>query len=208
MANQESKTGSPVSFKYGSAEKYEALKNNNQVDSNSIYFIHDSNGNKRIYVGTDCYNIGIVEDLETGTISSDVVPSTEAVVTQLNKKASQCNIIVNTATTITAPITLVNNTEYRYFNLTDIDEITVNIDYDASQPTKMFYSTLTLYSTLSGVAVGDFVTVPNGASPIRFLNPEVELNNTVELMFFSNGRDICCIAGTYEYTVPQQEVGE
>ena len=207
MANQESKTGSPVSFKYGSAEKYEALKNNNQVDSNSIYFIHDGNGNNRIYVGTDCYNIGIVEDLETGTISSNVVPSTEAVVMQLNKKATQCNIVVSTATTITAPITLTNNTEYRYFNLTDIDEITVNIDFDASQPTRMFYSTLTLYSVLSGVAVSDFVTVPDGASPIRFLNPEVILSDTVELMFFSNGRDICCIAGTYEYNTPQ-EVGE
>lgn len=193
MTNQ-----TPVTFCFGSAESYNNLTHK---DENSVYFISDTDGHQRIYVGGTCYNIDIVEDLDTGTIGNKEVPSTQAVVTQLNKKVDNCALVTSSDTVLPEPLVLNNNTEYRYLNLSSASSITISIP--TLSESFLYYSSVVLYPINSSDSIDTFVTASAGNTSIVFLNPDVNLTdkNTLELLFFSNGLDICCIAAASNHEI-------
>ena len=78
--------GTPVKFKIGGQADYEGITK----DDNVIYFTTDSDGNHRIYVGDDCYNVTVIEtDLDSAVMSTKTVPSTQATKEALNGKVSR-----------------------------------------------------------------------------------------------------------------------
>lgn len=187
--------GTPVKFKIGGQADYEGTTK----DDNVIYFTTDSDGNHRIYVGDDCYNVTVIEtDLDSAVMSTKTVPSTQATKEALNGKVSRCRVV--DGLTIPNPINIKNNVEYRYLGITDISGITIKTA--ASYERDLFYCSIILNSLNSTDSVADFVTVdPTSGTNVRFLNPDVNLSDmdTVELLFFFNGLDICCIAATYKH---------
>lgn len=188
---------SAVKFRYGDANKFSTI----EKDSNTIYFIHDDAGNKRIYVGDDCYNVTVVDTLDSDVILSDKsVPSTYATKTALNSKVGLCKVVGADATTLPEVIDLENNVEYRYVNIDEITHVTVS-SAQLEGP-DLFYCSIILNTVNSSDSVADFVTVSSDSGVnIRFLNADVNLSDmdTVELLFFWNGLDICCIASAYAH---------
>lgn len=186
---------SAVKFRYGDANKFSTI----EKDSNTIYFIHDDAGNKRIYVGDDCYNVTVVDTLDSDVILSDKsVPSTYATKTALNSKVGLCQVVGTEATTLPDVIDLENNVEYRYVNIDEITGVTVR-SAQRYEP-DLFYCSIILNTVNSSDSVADFVTVSSDSGVnIRFLNADVNLSDmdTLELLFFWNGLDICCIASAY-----------
>lgn len=189
---------SPVTFKFGSDNTYKSLQNK---DENAIYFITDADGNSRIYVGDTCYNVTVVEDLDTGVIGDAVVPSTRAVVEQLNKKVNVCTLVSNDSTTLPATLLLNNNTEYRYLNLASATATSITVSIPTIATPFLYYSSVVLHEINSSDDITTFVTVAQDSEPIMFLNPSVNLAgfNTLELLFFSNGLGVCCIAAPTNY---------
>lgn len=192
----------PVRFCFGTDDKYQYLKENNNLDSSAVYFIVNNSGGGRLYVGEQNYNIDVVNNLNIGPDSETTTPSVFAVATGLNAKVNRCNIVTDdTSTTVPNLITLSTDTEYRFTALTGSSttaSITLSIpDFTGYQ----FYSSIVLSKIQATGVITDFVTV-SGSSPvqtIRFLNPEFELDekDVIEMLFFSNGLDVCCIGAGY-----------
>jgi hypothetical protein len=197
----------PVRFCFGTDDRYQALKNNNNLDPNAIYFIVDSSGGGRLYVGNQNYNIDIVDNLSIGPDSNTTVPSVYAVASGLNEKVSRCRIITDdTSTSVPALITLTPDTEFRYTALTGSSattSITLSIPNALSY---QYYSSIVLSKINSSSDITTFVTL-DANSPtqtVRFLNPDFSLSgkDVVEILFFSNGLDICCIGAGYSVASP------
>ena len=191
-----------VRFCFGTDDTYQNLKSHNNLDPNAIYFIVNGSGGGRLYVGEQNYNIEVVNNLNILPNSDVTVPSTLAVASGLNEKVSRCRIVTDsTSTTVPALITLATDTEYRYTALSGastIASITLSIpDYTGYQ----FYSSIVLSKINSTSDITNFITL-DANSPvqtIRFLNPDFDLGgkDVVEILFFSNGLDICCIGAGY-----------
>lgn len=116
-----------------------------------------------------------------------------------------CSIVTNTATTLPNKLVIENNHEYRYLSLTSASSITISIE--TIDTTKSFYSTVVLHNVSTTDVLSTFVQVSNDSliDNIIFLNEDsVDLtsNDTLEMMFFSNGmpNSVMCIA--YAYTAP------
>ena len=116
-----------------------------------------------------------------------------------------CSIVTNTTTTLPNKLVIENNHEYRYLSLTSASSITISIE--TIDTTKSFYSTVVLHNVSTTDVLSTFVQVSNDSliDNIIFLNEDsVDLssNDTLEMMFFSNGmpNSVMCIA--YAYTAP------
>lgn len=182
-----------VRFVKGTAEQYEALQ---EKDSEAIYFISDeATDTNKIYVGEDCYTIKIVTDIASADVNDETVLSSLATKTAISTKANKTLLENYTVTTLPAIVELENNTEYRYNNLTGATGVNVSISDFSSD--YLFYSSLVLHNVNSTGNIADFVTIDSGSSVsnISFLNGDKSLasNNTIELLFFSNGVGVCCI---------------
>ena len=176
-------------------------------DPNAIYFITNNSGGGRLYVGEQSYNIDIVNNLELGPTSTTTAPTVSAVVGGLNNKVSRCAIITDsTSTTLPNNITLNADTEYRYVALTYTSTATPTLVLTIPNTTEyQFYSSIVLSKINFSGTIEEFVSLAP-ASPvqtIRFLNGDMDLssNDVAELLFFSNGIDICCIGATYSTSV-------
>ena len=196
-----------VRFCFGTDDRYQTLKNNNNLDPNAIYFIVDSSGGGRLYVGNQNYNIDVVDNLSIGPDSNTTVPSVYAVASGLNEKVSRCRIITDdTSTSVPALITLTPDTEFRYTALSGSSttaSITLSIPNALSY---QYYSSIVLSKINSSSDITTFVTL-DANSPtqtVRFLNPDFSLSgkDVVEILFFSNGLDICCIGAGYSVPSP------
>ena len=193
-----------VRFCFGTEATYENIQNK---DPNAIYFIVNSSGGGRLYVGDQNYNIDVVNNLEIGPDSNTTAPSVYAVASGLNGKVSRCRIVTDsTSTTIPALITLATDTEYRFTALTG-SSITASISLSIPALTDyQFYSSIILSKINSSSVITDFITL-DANSPtqtVRFLNPDFDLGgkDVVEILFFSNGLDVCCIGAGYDTTTP------
>ena len=193
-----------VRFCFGTEATYENIQNK---DPNAIYFIVNSSGGGRLYVGEQNYNIDVVNNLEIGPNSNTTAPSVYAVASGLNEKVSRCRIVTDsTSTTVPALITLATDTEYRFTALTG-SSITASISLSIPALTDyQFYSSIILSKINSSSVITDFITL-DANSPtqtVRFLNPDFDLGgkDVVEILFFSNGLDICCIGAGYDTTTP------
>ena len=191
---------SPVTFKFGDESTYQNLQNK---DGNTIYFTADNDGNRRLYVGTDCYNVTVVTNLNTSDSSimdNKKVPSVPAVISGLNQKVNRCQLVDSSLPSV---VTLSNNTEYRYLNITAPGPSTVNISIPRDDTPYLFYSSVVIHNISCPDTVEEFVTIDSGSdiSEVKFLNGEASLGDmdTIELLFFSNGLDVCCIAATYKH---------
>lgn len=199
---------SPVTFKFGDDSVYQNLQNK---DSNTIYFTADSEGNHRIYVGPDCYNVTVVTTLDTSNssiIDNKKVPSVPAVLSALNQKVNRCQLVTSDATSLPAVVTLSNNTEYRYLNIPSTPGVTtVNISIPHDNTPYLYYSSLIIHGVNSPDMISDFVTIDvnSDEQDIKFLNGDISLSgmDTLELLFFSNGLNVCCIGATYLSEEPQ-----
>ena len=194
------KTNNPIKFKWG----YETTFNHINKEEDTIYFISDNEGNNRIYVGDECYNVQIVTSLESGNtvpLSHKTVPSSIAVSNALNNKVNRCTLITRNGDFPTIELQLQNNTEYRYLQLNALEEITVKLPDDfPAYSAYLFYSSVILHNISSTKTVQEFIKLPDDSTQhIRFLNGDVDLNgmNTLEALFFSNGLNMCCIAAAY-----------
>lgn len=190
---------SPVSFKFGDDSVYKALDNK---DGNTIYFTTDDNNNHRIYVGSDCYNVDVVTTLDTSDptiLDNNKVPSVLAVLEAVNQKVNRCQLVTSDDTSLPSPMVLKNNTEYRYLNVTNATNVTINIPQDSTP--YLYYSSIVISHVNSSDSISNFVQVDVNSSEknIVFLNGDVSLSgsDTVELLFFSNGRHVCCIGASY-----------
>ena len=193
----------PVRFCFGTEAKYNTINK----DPNAIYFITNSVGGGRLYVGEQSYNVDVVNNLELGPTSTTTAPTVSAVVGGLNNKVSRCAIITDsTSATLPNNITLNTDTEYRYVALTYTSTATPTLVLTIPNTTEyQFYSSIVLSKINFSGTIEEFVSLAS-ASPvqtIRFLNGDVDLsgNDVVELLFFSNGIDICCIGATYSTSV-------
>ena len=193
-----------VRFCFGTEATYENIQNK---DPNAIYFIVNSSGGGRLYVGEQNYNIDVVNNLEIGPNSNTTAPSVYAVASGLNGKVSRCRIVTDsTSTTVPALITLATDTEYRFTALTG-SSTTASITLSIPALTDyQFYSSIILSKINSSSVITDFITL-DANSPtqtVRFLNPDFDLSgkDVVEILFFSNGLDICCIGAGYDTTTP------
>ena len=183
---------SPIKFKFGSEQTFNSINK----DENTVYFITDDYGNHRLYVGNDCYNVSVVTSL-SGAVSDKTVPSTSAVLTELNKKVDHCSVVVSDDSTLPQTLLLQNNTEYRFLNLTGATELTISIPTSSiASGGGLFYSSVILHTVNSANDVATFVQTTPDSPSVVFLNPAASMSegDTVELLFFSNGLDICCIA--------------
>lgn len=199
---------SPVAFKFGDESTYQNLQNK---DGNTIYFTADSDGNRRLYVGTDCYNVTVVTNLDpsdSSIMDNKKVPSVPAVISALNQKVNRCQLINSTATSIPAVITLANNTEYRYLNITSPGPSTITVSIPQDDTPYLYYSSVIIHNINCSDTVADFVEIDinSDVQEVKFLNEETSLADmdTVELLFFSNGLDVCCIAATYKHEAEPQ----
>lgn len=193
----------PVRFCFGTEAKYNTINK----DPNAIYFITNSAGGGRLYVGEQSYNVDVVNNLELGPTSTTTAPTVSAVVGGLNNKVSRCAIITDsTSATLPNNITLNTDTEYRYVALTYTSTATPSLVLTIPNTTEyQFYSSIVLSKINFSGTIEEFVSLAS-ASPvqtIRFLNGDMDLsgNDVVELLFFSNGIDICCIGATYSTSV-------
>lgn len=193
-----------VRFCFGTESTYENIQNK---DPNAIYFIVNNSGGGRLYVGEQNYNIDVVNNLEIGPDSNTTAPSVYAVASGLNGKVSRCKIVTDsTSTTVPALITLATDTEYRFTVLTG-SSTTASITLSIPALTDyQFYSSIILSKINSSSVITDFITL-DANSPtqtVRFLNPDFDLGgkDVVEILFFSNGLDICCIGAGYDTTTP------
>lgn len=193
-----------VRFCFGTEATYDNIQNK---DPNAIYFIVNSSGGGRLYVGEQNYNIDVVNNLEIGPDSNTTAPSVYAVASGLNEKVSRCRIVTDsTSTTVPALITLATDTEYRFTALTG-SSTTASITLSIPALTDyQFYSSIILSKINSSSVITDFITL-DANSPtqtVRFLNPDFDLGgkDVIEILFFSNGLDICCIGAGYDTTTP------
>lgn len=182
-----------VRFVRGTAEQYEALQ---EKDSEAIYFISDDvTGTNKIYVGEDCYIVTIVTDINSANVNDETVLSSLATKTAISTKANKTMLENFTVTTLPSVVELENNTEYRYNSLTGASTVNVSISDFSSD--YLFYSSLVLHNINSSGTIEEFVTIDqdSAVSNISFLNGDKSLasNNTIELLFFSNGVGVCCI---------------
>lgn len=186
----------PVRFCFGTETAYNNIQNK---DPNAIYFVVNNSGGGRIYIGNQLYNVNVVNDLDNASTSD--VPSTSAVVAGLCGKVSRCRIITDDTSTSIPAINLEADTEYRYTNI-DNDTSNLIVAFPNNCEQYQFYCSVILADVAFSGTVKDFVTL-NPASvyqrPIRFLNEDVDLTgkNVVEILFFANGIDICCIGTGY-----------
>ena len=194
---------SPVAFKFGDESAYQNLQNK---DGNTIYFTSDNDGNRRLYVGTDCYNVTVVTNIDpsdSSIMDNKKVPSVPAVISALNQKVNRCQLINSTVTTIPAVITLANNTEYRYLNITAPGPSTITVSIPQDDTPYLYYSSVIIHNINCADTVVDFVNIDinSDVQEVKFLNGDAGLGDmdTVELLFFSNGLDVCCIAATYKH---------
>lgn len=194
----ESVSANFVRYVYGTAEKFK----NHPKDNHTIYFITDTEtGSHRIYLGDACYNIDVVTRLDNN-ISDINVPSTSAVQEELNKKSNLCQVSSFNIETISDTLVLENDHEYRYTYLSECSNVTVRIQ---PHETKRFYSSLVLSKINSDKSIKEFITVTESPDyPVMFLNGDSPLSgmNTLELLFFDNGLNICCIGAAYNYELP------
>lgn len=189
--------GIPVKFKIGDEDTYNNLATK---DKGTMYFVTDADDNKRIYIGDQCYNLTVITDLENGVVSDKTVYSSEAVKLGLNSKVSMCTVDTSDSETLPTTVNIRNNYEYRFPNLTGATGIQVDVTNDYVH--YLFYCSIILHKIISSDSVAEFVTVPSGSTTeIKFLNGDVNLDgmDTLELLFFTNGLDICCIASTYKH---------
>ena len=192
----------PVKFIACTNTQYRALDNK---ENNAIYFVAEENNN-RLYVGSTCYNINIVQNFNV--VNDTTVPSSLAVSTALNNKLSRPTIETITDTTLPATLILQTDHEYRYINLSyssDTPPIILSIPESA---TDYFYASIILkgINRSTSTPIGDFVTLASGTgllNSIIFLN-DVDLDgkDVVEILLFSNGVDVCCIATAYITPIP------
>ena len=191
----------PVKFKIGDYDAYEALTNK---DEGTIYFVTKDN-NRRIYIGDKCYNVSVVTDINDSVLSNDTVFSSLAVKNGLNSKVGMCTIDTSDSTTLPTTVYIRNNYEYRFINLTNATALQVEVTNDYVP--YLFYCSVVLHTVNFSGSVAEFVTVPSGSETvIKFLNGDTALDgmDTLELLFFSNGLDLCCIAATYKHTVEEE----
>lgn len=186
--------GNPlVHFKFGTAEKFR----NCVKDPNTIYFITDTEtGSHRVYLGDACYNVDVVSDFNDISSSEDV-PSATLVKYELSKKSNECIITEFDDTEVPEVITLDGDKEYRYTKLTGCTSVNIKIQ---NHKTLRFYSSLVLHKVSSELTIKEFVTIEDGEGyPVVFLNGDMPLseNNTLELLFFDNGVNTCCIGAVY-----------
>lgn len=189
----------PVKFCFGTESTYSNMQNK---DSNAIYFISNNSGGGRLYVGEQSYNVDIVDNLELDSNSNIVAPSVAAVNTGLNKKVNKCNIITDSvSTTLPSIVSLSTDTEYRFTALNGSLTTSNLVLYIPADTTYQFYSSVVLSRVNFSGIITNFVTL-DSSSPtrnVRFLNADFDLSgkNVVEILFFSNGVDICCIGSGY-----------
>ena len=187
----------PVKFCFGTDATYQTINK----DPNTIYFIIDNSGGGRLYVGEQSYNVEVVNSLNLTPDSVHTAPSVAAVSTGLNRKVNKCNIITDTTSTnLPTSLTLETDTEYRYIGLTATTtrNLVLSIpDFTGYQ----FYSSIVASTINFAGTVAEFVQLSPSSTVqvIRFLNGDVDLSdkNVAELLFFSNGIDICCIGTGY-----------
>ena len=181
-----------VRFIHGTAEQYDALQ---EKDDDAIYFISDDvNGTNTIYKGDESYSVTIITDIN-GQVNNKTVLSSLATKNANSTKANKTMLENYDVTTLPAVVELENNTEYRYNSLTGAT--TVNVSISDFGTDYLFYSSLVLHNINSSRTIEEFVTIDQGSavSNISFLNGNKSLasNNTIELLFFSNGVGMCCI---------------
>lgn len=185
-----------VKFIKGTKERFDSLENR---DENAIYFISDEqNHTNRIYIGDKCFNVDVIQDLSTEA-NNYTVPSSIAVRNALANKLSICKVKTFTDTSLPQVLELESDTEYRYTNLTGATSLNIKINDDIQNNYSYFYSSVILSKVNSTNSVADFISIDSSSAVtnIIFLNYDVTLNNTAELLFFSNGLHICCIVATY-----------
>ena len=189
----------PVKFIACTDTQYNNLQSK---ENNAIYFVAGSNNNYRICLGETCYNVSIITSLDGITTDFDV-PSSHAVKTALNNKVNIPTVDPSTDTTLPATLTLLTDHEYRYLNLEyDNNTPTPTLEVDIlNEYLGYFYASIILHGINFSGTVSQFLTTPSGntfINSIVFLNDaDLTNNDTAEILLFSNGIDICCIASAY-----------
>lgn len=194
-------TNQPVRFIACTDTQYDSLPSK---ENNVIYFVAGSNDNYRICLGENCFNVKVIKSLDGITTDFDV-PSSHAVKMALNNKVNRPNIETITDTTLPATITPLPDHEYRYLNLDYTGTTTPTLEVAILREyLEYFYISIILHGINFTGNVSDFITAASGdtyVNTIRFLN-DVELSNndTAEILLFTNGLNICCIASAYDST--------
>ena len=98
-------------------------------------------------------------------------------------------------------VSLSTDTEYRFTALNGSLTTSNLVLYIPADTTYQFYSSVVLSRVNFSGIITNFVTL-DSSSPtrnVRFLNADFDLSgkNVVEILFFSNGIDICCIGSGY-----------
>ena len=196
-------TNQPVKFIACTDVQYQNLANK---ENNAIYFVAGSNNDYRICLGGTCYNVTVVNNLLTPNYYD--VPTTYAVSHELSNKVNRPFIHTYSDASLPSSITPTTDHEYRYVNLlyssgTPVPTPTLEVCILTEQ-IGYFYTSLILHGIYFSGNTSNFITVPNTTgfvSNIRFLNDaDLTGKDTVEILLFSNGIDICCISAAYDST--------
>ena len=193
----------PVKFIACTDTQYNNLQSK---ENNAIYFVAGPNGNK-ITVGDVCYNVTVVNTLTTPNYYD--VPTTYAVSHELSNKVNRPFIHTYTDASLPSSIIPLTDHEYRYTNLlyssgTPVPTPTLEVCISTEQ-IGYFYTSIILHGIYFSGDTSDFIVASNNTgyvNTIRFLNDtELTGKDTVEILLFSNGIDICCISAAYDSTV-------